>query len=194
MVLPESGGPGEGPAGAGLNRTASSSVPEEEPSDAERAFDAFMQERYAKLVATVRLIVRDHGTAEDVVQETFARAYVNWSKLYPEGNPGGWCHRVATNLAISWRRKMTRELKAVARLGRRAPMTTPPPEIHPELQAAVEGLPGRQRAAVALHYVLGLPVADAAEAMGVRPGTVKSLLFQARANLREQLGEDGPDA
>lgn len=85
---------------------------------------------------------------------------------------------------------MTRELRAVARLGRRAPLTTPPPEVHPELQAAVDELPRRQRAAVALHYILGLPVADAAEAMGVRPGTVKSLLFQARENLREHLGED----
>jgi len=181
---------GEGPAGAELNPTSPPSVPEPESTDAEPAFDAFMEQRYAKLVATVRLIVGDHGTAEDVVQETFARAYVNWSKLYPDGNPGGWCHRVATNLAISWRRKMTRELRAVARLGRRAPLTTPPPEVHPELQAAVDELPRRQRAAVALHYILGLPVADAAEAMGVRPGTVKSLLFQARENLREHLGED----
>lgn len=162
---------------------------EEEPQSAEEAFDAFVRERYGRLVSTVRVVTHDLGVAEDVVQETFARAYLNWSKLWPEGNPAGWSHRVAMNLAISWRRRLTREIKAVSRLGRRVPVHTPEPEIYPELHRAVADLPVRQRTAVALHYVLGLPIDDAAEVMGCRPGTVKSLLFQARGRLRATLGE-----
>jgi RNA polymerase sigma factor (sigma-70 family) len=83
-----------------------------------------------------------------------------------------------------------REVRAVTRLGRRTELSQPAPEVHPELQAAVAALPLRQRTAVSLHYVLGLSMQQAAEAMGCRPGTVKSLLFQARGNLREVLGED----
>jgi len=159
------------------------------PLTAEEAFDAFVEERYARLVSTVRVVTRDQGVAEDVVQEAFARAYVSWSKLWPDGNPAGWVHRVATNLAISWRRRATREARAVARLGRRTAVFEPAPEAYPELHRAVAELPIRQRTAVALHYVLGLPVDDTAEAMGCRPGTVKSLLFQARERLRRTLGE-----
>lgn len=143
-------------------------------------------------MGTVRLIVRDHGIAEDIAQEAFARAYLSWNKLWPDGNPGGWIHRVATNLAISWRRRAAREMRAVARLGRREDLVQHPVDPHPELRRAVSELPVRQRTAVALYYVLGLPVNEVAEAMGCRPGTVKSLLFQARERLRVDLG--GEDA
>lgn len=172
-----------------LNRPPSGGVADGEVS-AEEAFEAFCEERYARVVSAVRVIVSDRATAEDVAQEAFARAYLSWAKLWPEGNPVGWVHRVATNLAISWRRRAAREVRAIARLGRRTELTVPAPEAHPELHEAVRALPPRQRAAVALHYTLGLSMEQAAEAMGCRPGTVKSLLHAARERLRNQLGED----
>lgn len=134
--------------------------------------------------------MQDHAAAEDIAQEAFARAYIHWSKLWPDGNPVGWVHKVATNLALSARRRASRELRALARLQGRRELSVDPPEVHPELHAAVASLPRRQRTAVALHYVLGLPVDETAEAMGCRPGTVKSLLHQARQRLRTELGED----
>lgn len=182
------GGRGEAADADRLNPSGPSGVPEEETP--EEAFEAFLEERYAKLVATVRMITRDHDAAEDIAQEAFARAYVHWSKLWPEGNPVGWVHRVGTNLAISLKRRLGREVRAVVRLGKRTELSHPAPEIHPELHRAVERLPRRQRTAVALYYVLGLKVAEVGEAMGCAPGTVKSLLFQARENLREELGEE----
>ena len=136
------------------------------------------------------MIVGDRATAEDMTQEAFARAYLSWGKLWPDGNPGGWVYRVATNLAISWRRRAAREVRARARLRGWTDTTMPEPEAYPELHAAVARLPRRQRAAVALHYVLGLSMEQAGEAMGCRPGTVKSLLHAARARLRDELGED----
>lgn len=173
-----------------MNPARPTGVPETEAHSAEEAFDAFLAERYGKLVGTVRSIVGDHATAEDIAQEAFARAYVHWSKLWPHGNPGGWVHRVATNLALSVRRRASREIRALARLGGRREMVVELPDPHPELRAAVARLPKRQRAAVALHYVLGLPIDEVADAMGCRPGTVKSLLHQARGRLRSELGED----
>lgn len=157
---------------------------------AEEAFEAFYRDRYPKLVMTVTLILQDRAMAQDVAQETFARAYLSWPKLWPDGNPGGWVHRVATNLAISIRRRAARELKVLARLQRRDPQTVPGPDVFPELFREVAALPPRQRAAVALYYVQGLSIDECAAAMGCRPGTVKSLLFGARARLREKLGDD----
>lgn len=170
-----------------LNRDGAPGV---DPSKvAEEAFESFLQERYSRLVGTVVVIVHDRALAEDIVQETFARAYLSWARLWPDGNPAGWAHRVATNLAIGWRRRAAREVRALARLGRRSE-DVPAIEVHPELGPAISKLPARQRAAVALHYVSDLSVEDTARAMGCRPGTVKSLLHDARERLRVQLGDD----
>ena len=58
------------------------------------------------------------------------------------------------------------------------------PPHDPSLQFAVERLPHKQRLAVELHYYLGLPIRECAEALGVTDGTVKSALSDARAKLR----------
>jgi RNA polymerase sigma-70 factor (ECF subfamily) len=153
----------------------------------EDAYERFLKEGYSKLLGAVYLMVNDKGIAEDIVQETFARAYLNWTKLWPVGNPGGWTYRVASNLATSWRRKLIREAKMLSRL--KTTVRNPGPEelVDPDLQRLVAGLPTRQRQAVVLHYVLGLPLEEIATAMKVRVGTVKSCLHAARESLRRKL-------
>ena len=150
----------------------------------------FVKERYGKVTSTIQIIVSNRATAEDLAQETFARAYLSWSKLWPDGNPAGWVHRVATNLALSWRRRAGREIRALQRFSRREDRTVAEPEAYPELHRAVANLPPRQRAAVALHYVLGLTMEEAASALKCKPGTVKSLLFNARERLRGELTDE----
>jgi RNA polymerase sigma-70 factor (ECF subfamily) len=176
-------------SGTELNPPASSGV-FEEGSSPEEAFDAFVKEKYGVVMGTINVIVGNRATAEDLAQEAFAKAYLSWSKLWPDGNPGGWVYRVATNLALSWRRRAGREIRAVQRLVRRTDHSVMQADFHPELHRAVAALPPRQRAAVALHYVLGLSMEEAASAMKCAPGTVKSLLFSARGRLRTELGED----
>jgi RNA polymerase sigma factor (sigma-70 family) len=172
-----------------LNHPADRGV-DEEGSSPEDAFDAFVKERYGKVTSTIQIIVSNRATAEDLAQETFAKAYLSWSKLWPDGNPAGWVYRVATNLALSWRRRAGRELRAFQKLSRRTELTVAQPEVYPELHRAVAALPPRQRAAVALHYVLGLTMEEAAVALKCKPGTVKSLLFSARERLRGELGDE----
>jgi len=154
----------------------------------EEAFEAFLKERYGKVVSAVRLIAREQ--AEDITQEAFARAYLNWAKLYPDGNPIGWVHRVATNLALSLRTRAGREIRALQRLQKRTVFESPAADVYPELYEAVDALPKRQRAAVALYYVLDQSIEQCADALDCREGTVKRLLFDARAALRDKLGED----
>jgi RNA polymerase sigma-70 factor (ECF subfamily) len=158
-----------------------------EEISSEEAFDRFLKERRAKLLGAVHLMVNDRGVAEDIVQETFARAYLSWSKLWPAGNPAGWTYRVASNLATSWRRKIIRESRMLSRLKASAHNPGPEELVDPDVKRLVAGLPTRQRQAVALHYVLGLPVEEVAAAMRVRVGTVKSCLHAARENLRKKL-------
>ena len=59
-----------------------------------------------------------------------------------------------------------------------------------DLERAIVRLSGRQRTAVELYYFVGADVATCAQAMGCAEGTVRATLHQARARLRELIGED----
>ncbi len=61
------------------------------------------------------------------------------------------------------------------------------PEVRPDVVSAVAALPPQQRAAVYLAYWRDLPVAEIADLMGCRPGTVKRYLHLARNRLKETL-------
>lgn len=65
----------------------------------------------------------------------------------------------------------------------------PQPQGHDGLWEAVCALPPERRAVVALFYYEGLPVDEIARVLGVPPGTVKSRLSRARAQLKEMLQE-----
>jgi DNA-directed RNA polymerase specialized sigma24 family protein len=56
---------------------------------------------------------------------------------------------------------------------------------------ALAALPARQRAAVVLVEMLGFDAASAAQILGIKEGTIRSLASQARASLRKTLEEDG---
>lgn len=66
----------------------------------------------------------------------------------------------------------------------------PTSEPAPEVLEAVAALPVQQRAATYLVYWLGCSTAEAAELMGVRPGTIGRYLYLARRHLRRILDED----
>jgi RNA polymerase sigma-70 factor (ECF subfamily) len=124
---------------------------------------------------------------DDVVQETLIRAWQRWSTYDPDrGTPLGWLLGI---LADRCRRHRTRRPAAVlvelVDHGVAAPSGR-----DLDLERAVDGLSRRQRQAVDLHYFVGLDMVAVAEVMGCTPGTVKATLFQARARLRELVGDD----
>jgi RNA polymerase sigma-70 factor (sigma-E family) len=141
------------------------------------SFDRLYQERYHALVRLAYLMVGDNGVAEEVVQDAFARAHLRWSRLH---NPGAYVHVAVLNGARN----------EVRRLVRRRGKSLPVPDDHVdetsvELLDALRVLNGRQRAAVVLRFYEGRSEAEIAELLGVRPGTVKSLIHRALNRLRE---------
>ena len=126
------------------------------------------------------------GDRDDVVQDALIRAWQRWS-TYDEarGTPVAWLLAI---LADRCRRQRTRQpAPAAVEL-----VDVGAPADHPDvdLERAVRGLSRRQRQAVDLFYFVGLDVATVAEVMGCAPGTVKATLSQARARLRQVLGDD----
>jgi RNA polymerase sigma factor (sigma-70 family) len=140
-------------------------------------FDDLFRRRYQPMVRVAYLLVGSQAEAEDVVQDAFARIELRWAKL---DNPEGYLHRVVVNRShdVLRRRRIEQRFRALRR-----DETT---ELHAnELGDALAALSPKRRTAVVLKYYAGLREREIAEVMGVRPGTVKSMLHRALAQLRE---------
>src|SRR5688500_5465062 len=157
-------------------------------SDAPESFDDFCRRVHLRLVGALAYHCGDRSLAEDLAQETLARACRDWAKVREAPSPEAWTYRVAFNLASSWFRR-------VRVAGR--PHALRPSQADGDLdaalavRAAVTALPRRQREAIILRYFGDLSVADASAAMGCAAGTVRALTAQALDSLRAALGSDG---
>jgi RNA polymerase sigma-70 factor (sigma-E family) len=155
-------------------------------------FDLAFENLYRLAYRVAYRILGDQGDAEDVAQETLARAVVRWFRL--KDRPEGWVTRVASNLAIDRYRRRRRPV---------APMTGPVGLVDPylgergDLVVALRRLPRRQREAVVLRYLGDLSEAQVALEMGCSIGAVKSHGARGLTALRRQLsvagGTDGND-
>jgi RNA polymerase sigma-70 factor (ECF subfamily) len=130
-----------------------------------------------------RYLTRTPWDAEDLAQDTLARAFVTLGNLYSAPpNPRAWMFRVASNLWIDRTRK-AREVLGVA------PEQAVPPAAHVDRGAAstlIGSLAPRERAAIVLKDVFGLSLDDIAEALSTTEGAIKAALHRGRGKLQEQ--------
>jgi RNA polymerase sigma-70 factor (ECF subfamily) len=146
-------------------------------------FEELCEATYDKVAGAAYLILGDREGALDVAQETFTRAFERWGQVGAMENPGGWVYRVAVNLSLSTRRRARRRSpRADFQVG--APPE--PPDVR--LLEALRSLTPAQRSAVVARYYLDLSIAQTAELLGKREGTVRALTSQATARLRGDLG------
>jgi RNA polymerase sigma-70 factor (ECF subfamily) len=149
----------------------------------------FCAREHRRLVGTLTLHCGDPAVATELAQEALAKACQHWQSVREMDAPGAWVHRVAINLSSSYYRRKKAERAATERFGGRRQVgedgsDRPEPAEVLAVRKAVAGLPPRQRTALVLRYYSDLSVDQTAEAMGCRPGTVKSLTSQALDSLR----------
>jgi RNA polymerase sigma-70 factor (ECF subfamily) len=143
------------------------------------------------LVGLLYALSRDWYAAEDLAQNAFAAAHRHWSRVSRLDKPGAWLRKVAINGLRRWQRRGFLEAEALARkvlIGDNEQIGLP--AEHAELWDAVRRLPRVQLEVIVLHYQSDLAVAEIAEILGIREGTVKSRLHYARQALAKWLGED----
>lgn len=153
----------------------------------EVAIGEFLHTAYPRLVAAVALTSGSRPAAEDAVQEALLRAWERSEKGEEIDSLEGWVTTVALNLARSGLRRRAAERRARSRIGPTV-VSGPPSGDRVDIERALSRLPRRQREAVVLRLFLQLSTADAARAMHVSEGTVKSSLSRARPALAEALG------
>jgi RNA polymerase sigma-70 factor, ECF subfamily len=175
-----------------------------EPADAELVLAVVThddREAFARLVrrhqslvrSTLRRLVKgDHGLADDLAQETFLLAWRNLRSFRFDARFSTWLYRIAFNAWLTDARKRREVLlddsdpAPVAE--EPAPAVTMAERI--DLERALSRLSDGERAAIAACYYADLTHEEAAEAMGIPLGTVKTHILRAKAKLRAKLGED----
>jgi RNA polymerase sigma factor (sigma-70 family) len=162
--------------------------------EVDSAFVAVFRTNATRVVRLAALL----GAAdpEDAAQEAFVRLYaVYGSRIAADADAGPYLNRVVVNLVRSRQRRVVvagRRLAdlAVASVHDSAEVTAVRRADRHEVLAALAALPHRRREAVVLRYWLDLPYADIADAMGVSPGTAKSLVSRGLAAIGRQLAEE----
>lgn len=146
--------------------------------------DELFVAEYERLVRSLG-VAFDPVDAADAVQEAFVQADRRWHELAGYADPAGWVRRVALHRLLNGERNRRRreEILRTIRPVADADLT----DDLLDLRRAVAALPDRMRAAVCLHYLADLPVAEVATALDVSEGTVKSNLHDARTRLRQHL-------
>jgi RNA polymerase sigma-70 factor (ECF subfamily) len=150
-------------------------------------FVAFYEASRDPCLRAVCAVVGDRGLAEDLVAESFARAWASWPKVSQHPAPRAWVLRTALNLRVSWWRRRHRELPLVG-----ADRVSPPAStagIDPSLMAAISRLSARQREVIVLRVLLDLDTHSTAAVLGIAPGTVTAHLCRAADALQRDLAD-----
>jgi len=147
--------------------------------------------RYSGAISTVaRSIVRDAGLVDEVVQQTFLKAWRSSSSFDPTRELAPWLYSIARRTAIDTLRREQRPTT-----GDHEPETDQPvtgigfDQVYEafEVRRAVDTLPPDERTVVELSHRLGLTHAEIAEQLAIPLGTVKSRSARAHGRLVREL-------
>jgi RNA polymerase sigma factor (sigma-70 family) len=153
-------------------------------------FAEFYRTSADECLRTVLVSVGDLDTAQDLVDEAFARACASWRTVGKHPAPVAWVVRTALNANISrWRRRRREVPVADPGTVSDQPAFAGASDIpvDPRIMAVLMRLPVRQRQVIALRLFLDLDTARTAEVLGIAPSTVKAHLARAIASLRDTL-------
>lgn len=156
----------------------------------------FVDRYYERIYLFMRAMGHDRQISEDLTQETFLRAWYHIGQLRDGKALNGWLFRIAGNVSRLHRRRVKGKdtvnidgieppvggMDGSLRAGQR--------EQIEQLQQAVSRLPWKLKQAVVLHYMEQLTISEAADAAGIREGTLKSRLNRGLEALRKEVADE----
>jgi RNA polymerase sigma-70 factor, ECF subfamily len=183
--------------------------PDEPTRDRARRFEQDVVPIMGQLYPAALRMTRNASDAEDLVQETMAKAYTAFHQFQPGTNLRAWLHRIQANTFINGYRKLRRQ--PATTLGgdfqedwqvSTDPLSPPAPSAEAEaldrladseILSALRELPEEFRVAIYLADIEGYPYREIAEMMGTPLGTVMSRLHRGRGKLRHMLARYEPN-
>jgi len=165
------------------------------------AFGMLVERHSLRLFQLVYRMTGNEQDAEDVVQETFLRAYKQLTRFESRAGFGTWLHRIAANCSLDLLRKRKRRDEKVetVELESEDPLLTlssqaPAPddqafhlEVRQQVEAVMEQLTAMERAAFVLRHFEGKSIEEIGSALGTGPNATKQSIFRAVQKLRRAL-------
>ncbi len=165
------------------------------------AFEVLVERHQHSVVGTAGHMLGGVGDAEDIGQQVFLRVWKSASRYEPKAKFTTWLMTITRNLVFNEMRRLQRaRLVPMEAENDDAPQhqfadteaATPKEELlNAELQAAVDkaiaDLPENQRTAIVLRRYENMPYEEIAKVLRTSVPAVKSILFRARADLKESL-------
>lgn len=159
-----------------------------------RAYSELAARSIGRLTAAARMILRDEVRAQDAVQDTLVEAWRSLPGLRDPDRWDAWLHRLLVRACHhrsrrEWRRAAV-ELRLTPADEPAIPNVEGVVDLHDQLERALSRLTAEQRTALVLAYYVDLPLADAAQVVGIPVGTMKSRLNRATRALRALIEAD----
>lgn len=164
-----------------------------------RAFESIIKKYQKRIYFTVLQMVMNHEDADDVLQETFIKAYTKLS-TYDDSYPFyPWLYRIAINTALNHQKKKARlralSLDELDGNGHQAELAESPQQMYDmegselavRLKLALQRIPFEQRTVFMLRVNEGLSYQEISDTLEISIGTVMSRLSRARDKLRTLL-------
>lgn len=162
------------------------------------AFSRLAARWQPKLMAHAYRLIGDTETARDIVQDGWNDIVKGLARLDDTAAFPAWAYRIVSRRAADLIRRSQRSRKinkAYTDEPKPSSTTSAAIELNADvtpLRRAIETLPPKQRAAIALFYLEEFSVAQTAVALSVPVGTVKTRLMKARQTLRDVLEGEKP--
>ena len=165
------------------------------------AFGMLVERHSLRLFQLVYRMTGNEQDAEDVVQETFLRAYKQLTRFESRAGFGTWLHRIAANCSLDLLRKRKRQDEKVEAVEPESedPLLSlssqaPAPddqvfhlEVRQKVEAVMEQLTAMERAAFVLRHFEGKSIEEIGSALGTGPSATKQSIFRAVQKLRRAL-------
>lgn len=161
------------------------------------AFECLYNRHKQAVYRTALAITGDPGAAEELLQDTFVRAYRAVDRIDTSLPLSPWLHRIVVNLSYNWRTRY-RPWVALGSLVERIVATrSDSPEYRAEddelrgiVEEAIDSLTTKHRVVIVLYYLHGFQLAEIADILDCPLGTVKSRLHYACRDLAQRLSQD----
>jgi RNA polymerase sigma-70 factor (ECF subfamily) len=166
-----------------------------------QAFTALMRRYQERVYWVARRIVGSHDDADDIVQETFVKAYLALGEFRGDSSFFTWIYRIAVNLSLNTLRKrqVLNYLHESELLSRILPSTDDPgkdlenSEIESALQRAVATLPEKQKAVFVMRYYDEMTYEEIGRVLKTSVGGLKANYFHALRKVREYMRHEIQD-
>lgn len=170
------------------------------------AFDVLVRRYQRRIYALAYHMTSHHQDADDVVQETFTKAFRSLRRFHGRSSFYTWLYAIASNLSLNLlRRRKRRPTSSLDQLDEEGFSSDPAfvdttlaadtprlvrmREIQEKLNEALLTLSDDHRAVVVMHDIEGIPHTEIARILTISEGTVRSRLFYARRLLQGMLAD-----